>query len=111
MLLLLGLLPGCITIHDKDGVTYTLIVGFGMVRTKDASDGAVVATDTRSFGLVVSDQPAVKLGVGYASSTVVTVPVGAENVCIEVSRKPFGPFVVEAPATAAAPGAQSPKEK
>lgn len=89
---------GCATIETKDGVTYHLIIGFGVVRTKRATNDAVVATDARSLGVVVSDRPGLKLGIGYSASTVVTVPAGAEDVRVEVSRQPFGPFVVDAPA-------------
>ncbi|MBI3784186.1 MAG: hypothetical protein HY270_12390 [Deltaproteobacteria bacterium] len=79
-------------------MTYHLVVGFGLVRTKQAENSAVVATDARSLGVVISDRPGLKLGIGYAASTVVTVPPGAEDVRVEVSRQPFGPFVVDAAA-------------
>lgn len=87
----------CITIPGRDGVDYHLIVGLGVVRTKASDDGSVVATDARSLGVVVSDRPGLKLGVGYSSSTVVSVPDGAEDVRVEVSRRPWGPFVLEVP--------------
>jgi hypothetical protein len=95
---LLGVTAGCATFTTADGVTYHLVIGFGLIRTKSADNAAVVATDAQSLGLVVSDRPGLKLGIGYAASTVVTVPPEAEDVRVEVSRQPFGPFVVEAPA-------------
>jgi hypothetical protein len=102
LLLTLGLLTfgpsaGCATYTTAEGVTYHFIIGFGLVRTKAAENAGVVATDARSLGVVVSNRPGLKLGVGYASSTVVSVPPGARDVRVEVSRRPFGPFIVDAP--------------
>ena len=80
------------------GTTYHLILGFGVVRVNDANPTAAVVTDAQSFGLVVSDRPGVKLGLGYASSSVVSVPADAKDVRVEVSRQPWGPLRVEVPA-------------
>ncbi len=93
----LGAEAGCATYSTADGVTYHLIVGFGIVRTKAAKSSGVVATDARSLGVVVSDRPGTKVGLGYASSTVVSVLPGATDVRVEVSSQPFGLFVVDAP--------------
>lgn len=51
-----------------------------------------MVTDAQALGINVSDQPGLKFGVGYSSSTVLTVPDGtrAEDVRMEVSRRPFG---------------------
>jgi hypothetical protein len=103
MVPMLGAGSGCATYTTAGGVTYHLIVGFGLVRTKAADGAGVVVTDARSLGVVVSDRPGVKLGVGYASSTVVSVPPGATDVRVEVSRQPFGPFVVDAPSVEVEP--------
>lgn len=98
-------LQGCASIQSTDGVTYHLVVGLGVIRTKMDEESSVLATDSRSFGVVVSDRPGLKLGVGYASSTVVSVPDGARDVLVEVSRRPFGPLVIEAPASDVCPDA------
>lgn len=94
---LVGANAGCVRFSTTEGVDYHLILGFGLVRTKAATDSAIIATDSRSFGVVVSDRPGLKLGIGYASSTVVSVAEGSEDVRVEVSRQPFGPLVVDAP--------------
>lgn len=93
------------------GTTYHLILGFGVVRVNDAKPSAAVVTDTQSFGLVVSDRPGVKFGVGYASSSVVSVPADAKDVRIGVSRLPWGPLRVEAAAAdLGAPAAAEPEK-
>jgi hypothetical protein len=93
------------------GTTYHLILGFGVVRVNDANPSAAVVTDAQSFGLVVSDRPGIKLGLGYASSSVVSVPTEAKDVCVEVSRQPWGPLRVEAPAAGLGEGEKRDKSE
>jgi hypothetical protein len=93
------------------GTTYHLILGFGIVRVNDNNPSAAVVTDAQSFGLVVSDRPGIKLGVGYASSSVVSVPADAKDVRVEVSRQPWGPLRVEAPAAELGDGDAEKRDK
>jgi hypothetical protein len=93
-----GLLAGCVAkVPGGAGETHHLIVGFGVVTTRDGGRDGVVATRAHALGLSVTDRPGLKLGMGYASSTVVSVADGAKDVRVEVSRRPGGPLIVEAP--------------
>jgi len=95
-LLLVVLLSGCVgQMQTNDGTTHYLIIGFGIVSVGRSPADTVQATRMTAVGLSVSDQPVLKLGLGYASATVVTVPQGAQDVRIEVSHVPWGPFIVD----------------
>ncbi|HJU06221.1 MAG TPA: hypothetical protein VJ692_13815 [Nitrospiraceae bacterium] len=96
--LILGavLLGGCtLPIQGQGNTTHHLIVGVGVCSVNDPKDKAVVTTDTHALGLSVSDRPGLKFGLGYSSSTVVTVGDGAEDVRIEVSKTLGGPLIVD----------------
>ncbi len=84
-------------IKGGNGETYYLILGLGLVTTNDTQKNALVATDSHSLGLIVSNRPGVKLALGYSESTVVTVAPGAKDVRAEISKKPGGPLIVEIP--------------
>lgn len=86
----------CIPITGTAGTKYHLIIGFGIIAINEA-DNAVTATQTQGLGVSISDRPGLKLGLGYASSTVVTVAPGAADVRVEVSQKPGGPLIVDTP--------------
>jgi hypothetical protein len=86
----------CIPITGTAGTKYHLIIGFGIIATNEAVNG-VTATQAQGLGVSISDRPGLKLGLGYASSTVVTVAPGAADVRVEVSQKPGGPLVVDTP--------------
>lgn len=88
------ILSGCIAIPGKGGTKHYLIIGFGVVSVNE-SDDAVMATQTQALGVSISDRPGLKLGIGYASSTVVSVAPGAKDVRVEVSQRPGGPLVVD----------------
>lgn len=55
----------------------------------------MLATDMQALGLSISDRPGLKLGIGYSSSTVVTVADGAEDVRVEISKMPGGPIIID----------------
>ena len=63
-----------------------------MNRTQD------VATVSRvnSIGVTMSDQPGVKVGIGYVAATVVSVNPNT-NTLIEASQVPFGKLKVSQP--------------
>lgn len=96
LLMIATLLSGCVmSVAGKDGSSHHVIIGFGIVSVNEAPDKAVIATDTHALGFSVSDRPGLKVGVGYSSSTVVTVAPGARDVRVEVSKKPWGPLIVD----------------
>lgn len=88
---------GCVVISGKNQTKYHLILGLGVVAVSDVNQTSMVATDVHSLGVMVSDRPDIKLAIGYVSSAVVTVAEGARDVRAEVSRKPWGPLVVDVP--------------
>lgn len=94
LLLFSVILSGCIAIPGKGGTKHYVIVGFGIVSVNE-SEEAVTATQAHSLGISISDRPGLKLGIGYTSSTVVTVAPGAEDVRVEVSKRPGGPLIVD----------------
>jgi hypothetical protein len=93
--LLAALCGGCaLPIRTSSGTTYHVILGFGVVAVSDPDQSAAVVTHAQSVGVAITDRPGLKLGVGYASSTVTTVAEGAEDVRIEASDYPGGPLTV-----------------
>jgi hypothetical protein len=86
-------ITGCsgIPIKGKDGSVHHVIIGIGVVSTpKNNGDYGVLATKSQVIGIHLSDQPGVKLGAGYSSSVVVTVPDDSQNVVVEASQNPLG---------------------
>lgn len=92
--MVLGITGGCIRIPTKHGA-YHLIIGVGVVAVSELDDEAVVATNANSLGVAISNRPGMKVGLGYASSSVVSVADGAVDVRVEVSRRPFGRLTVD----------------
>ena len=85
-----------IPLRGEEGSVHYLIIGVGVVTVPGTeARTAVQATQMQSLGVAISDQPVTKLGVGYMSSTVVSVPDGAKDVRVEVSQVPGGPLRVE----------------
>ncbi|WP_051361111.1 hypothetical protein [Desulfuromonas sp. TF] len=83
-------------LKDRSGSIHYLIIGAGVVTVpKNHHETAVLATRSHALGVVVSDQPGVKMGVGYLSSQVLAVPEGAEDVRVEIFRAPGGPIIVD----------------
>ena len=80
---------------DTDGTTHHIVIGFGVVSVHEPDNKAVVTTKTEAIGLSISDQAGLKFGLGYSSGTVVTVADGAEDVRVEVSQRPWHPFIVD----------------
>ncbi len=90
-------LTACVvSIPGKEGrTTYHVIIGFGIVSVNEPAEQAIVTTDTQALGITLSDQPGLKMGVGYSSSTVVTVADGAADIRVEVSKVPGRPLIVD----------------
>jgi len=84
-----------VSFDGKDSVHY-LVIGLGVVTVpKPESRTAVLATRAHTIGVQVSDQPGLKLGVGYSSGSVVAIPDTAEDVRVEISEKPGEPLIVD----------------
>lgn len=80
---------------DQSSIHY-MVIGFGIISVpKPEQKTAVLATKMQSLGVSVSNQPGMKIGIGYTSGSLVAVPNGAEDVRVEVSQKLGGPLIVE----------------
>ncbi len=91
-------LCGCSGIKwaGRDGTIHHVILGFGVVSVPANNDkSSVVATRSETLGIHVSDQPGVRVAIGYTSSSTIAVPETTENIVVEVSQRPFGRLVVE----------------
>jgi hypothetical protein len=80
---LTALMNGCVPV-TSNGVRHTLVLGFGVVSTPAIEKPAAQITKTKAIGLVLSDQPGMKAGIGYASSTVTQVRTN-QNLIVDVS--------------------------
>jgi hypothetical protein len=96
-LILHGVLSSCISIPGKNGTVHYIIVGFGIVSVNEPPSQAVIATDSHILGISISDQPGLKFAFGYSSSTVVSIPDGADDVRVEVSKVPGKPLIIDVP--------------
>jgi hypothetical protein len=95
-----GAIDCCVVIPTRreGGSIHYLVFGIGIVTVpKPEKQTAVLATKAQTLGINISDQPGLKLGFGYSSSTVVVIPDNAEDVRVEISQKPGGPLKVESP--------------
>lgn len=59
------------------------MLGFGVVKVDDTHAAMATATRVKAVGLTISDQPGLRVGLGYASSSVVSVKTNA-NIVVEV---------------------------
>ena len=92
-----GVLSSCVSIPGKSGTVHHVIIGFGIVSVNEPASQAVVATDSHILGMSISDQPGLKFAFGYSSSTVVSIPDGADDVRVEVSKVPGQPLIIDVP--------------
>ncbi|MFA6053442.1 MAG: hypothetical protein WC762_12700 [Methylobacter sp.] len=84
------ILSGCaIPFKEKEGTSYHLIVGIGLIAVNDKNEAATV-TNTRVIGISLSDQPGLKFAAGYSSNKVVTVSGSSKVVSLGVSESPLG---------------------
>jgi hypothetical protein len=90
--LLVGL-AGCAPFHKGD-TTHYVVIGFGVVSVPRTNTSPVQVVKSQAIGLSVSDQPGIKFGIGYSSSTTVSIHTN-QNVLIEVSDRPLAPLKVE----------------
>ena len=81
--------------QGQDSVHY-LVVGVGILTVaKPETSTGVLAARLQALGFSVSDQPGLKLAIGYTSSMTVAVPDGAEDVRVEISQRPGGPLIID----------------
>lgn len=90
---LLVLFTGCIP-FQSNGTKHVLVIGLGMVSVPLTNTPATQVSKTQAIGLIVSDQPGIKAGVGYSSSTIVQIATN-QNILVEVSAKPGQPIKVK----------------
>jgi hypothetical protein len=85
-----------IPVNGKNETIHYVIIGFGIVTVPAPEKTAAVSVlKSQTLGAVISDQPGLKVGIGYSSGTVVLVPNGAEDVRVEVSQKFGGPLIID----------------
>lgn len=91
-----GLLSACSGIPiDAGGTRHYLIIGFGVVSVpRSQPDQSVSVHKMQAVGLSLSDQPGLKLSIGYASGLVTVIPDHLDGAVVEVSQRPFGPIRV-----------------
>lgn len=95
-----ALLGGCVaSIPGSGRTTHHLVIGLGVCSVNSGPNEAAIVTDVQAVGLSISDRPGLKFALGYSSGTVVTVSSGAEDVRMEISRRPGGPLIVESERT------------
>lgn len=69
---------------SENAIRY-MVIGFGSVSIpKPKADDEIFASKMKAVGLMVANQPGLKFGLGYTSSSVVTVPSQAKNAVVEV---------------------------
>ena len=84
-----------VPVNDDAGTVNYLILGIGLVSVPRPEDQrSVLVTRAHALGLMVSDQPATKVGVGYTSSRVVAVPREAGDVQVQISERVWEPLQV-----------------
>ncbi len=95
-----GVVKCCLSFPLQGGEesVHYFIFGVGVVTVpKPGMEPAVLAVSVQALGLSLSDQPGLKFGLGYSSNSVVAVPDGAEDVRVEISQQPGGPFTINVP--------------
>lgn len=93
ILITLALISGCTTTtccfatkQESNASVRYWVFGFGVVTLpKPNTDNEILATKMQSVGLAISNQPGLKMGLGYASSSVIAVPADTDNTVVEAS--------------------------
>lgn len=92
---------GCLSWHSADGTRHTLILGIGLVSTKEAPDGSATALRANTLGLAVRP-PHGGVVLGYQSLHVTSIPPEWEGL-IQVNAAPGQPLIVEGHASGREP--------
>jgi hypothetical protein len=93
LVVLLVLLTGCIP-FQSNGTKHVLVIGVGLVSVPLTNSPNTQVSKSQAIGLIVSDQPGIKAGLGYSSSTIVQIATN-QNILVEVSAKPGQPIKVK----------------
>ena len=93
-----ALLSACSGIPiDSEDTRHYLIIGVGVVSVPQSQpERSVSVHRMQALGVSVSDQPGLKLGIGYASALVTSIPHEVSSTVVEVSNRPFGPIRISA---------------
>lgn len=83
ILLLAFTCSGCIPLRTKDSIHH-VVIGFGVVSTPRQPEEQPQVIKTQYLGIMASQEPGAKLGIGYGSNIATIVPTN-RNVVIEVS--------------------------
>lgn len=81
-------LGGCSSLHccfsyesQSDSGAEFLVLGIGFIKVPGSSQANdVLVVNARSLGLAISNQPGLKASLGYASSSVVSVPADVQAI-------------------------------
>ena len=98
LIILASVSSGCsgMKFVDENGAVHHLIIGIGVVSTNGNKSSAesINVTKTNVLGFYISNQPGLKVGVGYSSSRTLQIPLDS-NVIVEVDEKPMGTVLIE----------------
>lgn len=83
---------GCISWHSKDGTRHTLILGLGLVSTRETEDAGAVALRAAALGMTVRP-PQGGLILGYHRLQYTAIPPGWEGI-VQVDATPGQPLTV-----------------
>lgn len=76
---------GLVLTRESEDSLHYVVIGFGVISVpKSEKADAVTATKSNVLGVLLSNQPGLKVGIGYGSSSVIVVPANAEDVRVEV---------------------------
>ena len=71
--------------HETEDAIHYVVIGFGVIAIpRKKTDDGVLATNVKAAGVMVTDQPGLKFGLGYSSSSVVAIPKNTNNALVEV---------------------------
>lgn len=79
---------------DKSGTHHLLVIGLGVVSVNQTNPTAATVMSTHALGVTASSDGFIA---GYSSIFITSVPVGADDVRIEASQRPFAPIKIEVP--------------
>ncbi|MBM4284750.1 MAG: hypothetical protein FJ128_05820 [Deltaproteobacteria bacterium] len=91
LILAAGAAAGCASWTAADGTRHTLVLGFGLVSTKEAPDGKATALRAQTLGLAVRPGG---LALGYQSLQQTTIAPDWQGI-VQVSATPGQPLTVE----------------
>lgn len=73
------------TAHETEGSIRYTVIGFGVISIpKPKEQEEIFAAKMKAVGLVVTNQPGLKVGLGYSSSSVISIPSNTDNAVVEV---------------------------